>query len=165
VVCAEANRPQEGLTIRAFGDGDAAAASEILREAPEAAAWSASMIRGLLAGEGVSGFVAERDGTATGFILSREVLDEGEILNLVVVRVNRRQGEGTALGRTMMESFAARGVQRVFLEVRESNLGAIALYKRLGFRQVGRREGYYREPVEAALILEHSTKNPQLGTE
>jgi [ribosomal protein S18]-alanine N-acetyltransferase len=164
-VCAEANRPNEEPVIRAFGERDAAVASEILQAAPEAAGWSASMIRELLAGGGVSGFIAERGGRATGFILGREVLDEGEILNLAVVRANRRHREGTALSRKMMSSFAARGVQRVFLEVRESNVGAIAFYRRLGFRQVGRREGYYREPVEAALILEHSTKNPQLGTE
>jgi ribosomal-protein-alanine N-acetyltransferase len=93
------------------------------------------------------------------------VLDEGEILNLTVVRANRRHGEGTALSREMLKSFAARGVQRVFLEARESNLAGIAFYKKLGFGQVGRREGYYREPAEAALILEHSTNNPQLGTE
>jgi ribosomal-protein-alanine acetyltransferase len=162
-VCAEQNK--EGLVIRPFRVDDAAAASEILLEAPEAAAWSASVIRELLASAGVSGLIAERSGRASGFILGREVLDEGEILNLGVARANRRHGEGTALSQEMMKSFAARGVQRVFLEVRESNLAAIGFYKKLGFAQVGRRDGYYREPVEAALILEHSTKNPQLGTE
>jgi [ribosomal protein S18]-alanine N-acetyltransferase len=162
-VCAETSR--EGLVIRRFGMEDAATASEILLEAPEAAAWSASMIRELLDTSGVSGFVAERAGRTTGFILGREVLDEGEILNLAVAKGDRRHGEGEALSREMMKSFAARGVQRVFLEVRESNLAAIAFYKKLGFGQVGRREGYYREPAEAALILEHSTKNPQLSTE
>ena len=151
--------------IRAFGEGDATAASEILQEAPEAARWSASMVREIFAGGAISGFIAERNGRPTGFILGREVLDEGEILNLAVVRATRRHGEGTALVRTMMNSFAARGVWRVFLEVRESNLAAVAFYQSRGFRQVGRREDYYRSPVEAALILEHSTKNPQLGTE
>jgi ribosomal-protein-alanine N-acetyltransferase len=109
--------------------------------------------------------MAEREGRATGFILGREVLDEGEILNLAVAKANRRRGEGTALSREMMNSFAARGIKRVFLEVRESNVGAIAFYQRLGFRRAGRREGYYRAPAEAALILEQSTNNPQLGTE
>ncbi|HEY1468831.1 MAG TPA: ribosomal protein S18-alanine N-acetyltransferase [Candidatus Acidoferrum sp.] len=159
------NKRQEALVIRPFDERDAVAASEILREAPQAAGWSALMIRDLLATTGVSGFLAERQGRATGFILGREVLDEGEILNLAVVRANRRRGEGTALSRQLMNSFAARGVQRVFLEVRASNLGAIAFYTKLGFQQVGRREGYYQAPAEAALILEHSTKNPQLGTE
>jgi ribosomal-protein-alanine N-acetyltransferase len=164
-VCAEASRPNEGLVIRPFGKDDAEAASGILRESPQAAGWSATMIRDLLATPGVSGFIARRDGRATGLILGREMLDEGEILNLAVAKGNRRQGEGTALSRQMMNSFAARGVQRVFLEVRESNLGAITFYGRLGFQRVGRREGYYRQPGEAALILEHSTNNPQLGTE
>ena len=162
-MCAEANRDR--LVIRPFRVDDAVAASEILLEAPEAAAWSASMIRELLASAGVAGLIAERSGRASGFILGRAVLDEGEILNLAVARPNRRHGEGTALSQEMMKSFAAWGVQRVFLEVRESNLAAIGFYKKLGFAQVGRRDGYYCEPIEAALILEHSTKNPQLGTE
>jgi len=123
------------------------------------------MIRDLIAATGVSHFIAKRDGSTTGLILGREVLGEGEILNLAVAKGDRRQGEGAALSRQMMNSFAARGVQRVFLEVRESNLGAIAFYQRLGFRQVGRREGYYQQPAEAALILEHGTNNPQPGTE
>jgi len=164
-VCAEASRSNERLVIRPFGKEDAEAASAILRESPEAVGWSASMIRDLLATTGVSGFIAKRDGRATGLILGREVLDEGEILNLAVAKGNRRQGEGAALSRQMMKSFAARGVQRIFLEVRESNLGAIAFYESLGFRRVGRRQGYYQQPAEAALILEHSTNNPQLGTE
>jgi ribosomal-protein-alanine N-acetyltransferase len=156
---------REAVVIRPFRVEDAAAASEILLEAPEAAAWSASMIRELIASAGVSSFIAERAGRATGFILGREVLDEGEILNLAVSKAHRRHGEGTSLTRELMKSFAARGVHRVFLEVRESNLPAIAFYQKLGFAQVGRREGYYREPVEAARILQHSTKIPQLGTE
>ena len=164
-MCAEASRPNERLVIRPFGKEDAEAASAILRESPEAVGWSASMIRDLLATTGVSGFIAKRDGRATGLILGREVLDEGEILNLAVAKGNRKQGEGAALSRQMMKSFAARGVQHIFLEVRESNLGAIAFYESLGFRRVGRRQGYYQQPPEAALILEHSTNNPQLGAE
>ena len=164
-MCAEASRPNEGLVIRPFGKDDAEAASGILRESPEAVVWSAPMIRDLLATTGVSGFIAKRDFRATGLILGREVLDEGEILNLAVAKGNRRRGEGTALSRQMMNSFATRGVRRVFLEVRESNLGAIAFYESLGFRRVGRRQGYYQQPAEAALILEHSTNNPQLGAE
>ena len=164
-MCAEAGKSKEGIVIRAFREEDAEAASEILREAPEAAGWSVEVIRATFASGGVSGFISEKGGKRTGFILGKEVLDEGEILNLAVIMRNRGQGEGTALVKSMLNSLAARGVRRIFLEVRESNQGAIAFYKKLGFEQVGRREGYYREPVEAALVLEHSTKNPQLSTE
>jgi ribosomal-protein-alanine N-acetyltransferase len=44
-------------------------------------------------------------------------------------------------------------VHAVFLEVRESNAAARALYARFGFREGGRRRGYYRKPVEDALVL------------
>ena len=108
-MCAEASRPNERLVIRPFGKEDAEAASAILRGSPEAVGWSAPMIRDLLATTGVSGFIAKRDCRATGLILGRELLDEGEILNLAVAKGNRRQGEGTALSRQMMNSFAARG--------------------------------------------------------
>jgi ribosomal-protein-alanine N-acetyltransferase len=164
-VCAEASAAEDGFLIRTFREEDAGSASEILLDAREAASWTASTVREVLCSGQVSGFVSEKGGKTTGFILGREMLEEGEILNLAVTRRNRRCGEGTALVKKMLNKFEKRGVLRVFLEVRESNLGAIAFYKRLGFQQVGRRESYYRGPAEAALVLEHSTKNPQLGTE
>jgi [ribosomal protein S18]-alanine N-acetyltransferase len=46
-----------------------------------------------------------------------------------------------------------RGTRAVFLEVRESNAGALALYHEFGFEASGRRPRYYREPTEAALVL------------
>jgi [ribosomal protein S18]-alanine N-acetyltransferase len=163
-VCAEASHTQ-GFLIRAFREEDAAGVSEILGQAPEAAGWSAELTRATFLTGRVSGFVSEKAGCLTGFILGREVVDEGEILNLAVAMKSRRQGEGTALVKTMLRAFEGRGVTRVFLEVRESNDSATALYERLGFRQIGRREAYYRGPSEAALIFQHSTKNPQVGTE
>jgi ribosomal-protein-alanine N-acetyltransferase len=86
------------------------------------------------------------------------VADEAELLNLAVREECRRQGEGRALLVELRRRFAESGVSRVFLEVRESNLGAIAFYERMGFRRSGRREGYYLEPQEAALVYE---KNEQ----
>jgi len=164
-VSAEAREPEGGFLVRAFREEDAGAASEILLEAREAASWSASMVLEVFSSGQVTGFISEKDGKTTGFILGREVLDEGEILNLAVRRRNRRYGVGTALLKRMLRAFEERGVSRVFLEVRESNQAAIAFYKKLGFQQVGRRERYYREPAEAALLLDHSTKNSQPGTE
>jgi len=53
----------------------------------------------------------------------------------------------------MLEVLAGRGVQQVFLEVRESNAPARALYTAQGFKEVGRRKQYYRRPVEDAIVL------------
>jgi [ribosomal protein S18]-alanine N-acetyltransferase len=164
VVCAEAGHAP-GFLIRAFREQDARAVSEMLAEAPEASGWSAELTRSTFLAWGVEGFVSEQGGSLTGFILGRDVLEEGEILNLAVSMKNRRKGLGTALVRTMLGAFERRGVTRVFLEVRESNHAGTVFYSRLGFRRVGRREAYYRGPSEAALVLEHSTKNPQVGTE
>ncbi len=164
-VSVEAREAGKPFLIRTFRETDAQAASAILQESREAAAWSVEMTRATFSSGRVSGFIAELAEKPTGFILGREVLDEGEILNLAVKRSARGKGQGSALVAALLSVFEGRGVVRVFLEVRESNLAAVGFYRNLGFQQVGRREGYYREPREAALILEHGTKNPQLSTE
>ena len=51
-------------------------------------------------------------------------------------------------------AFKARGVSRVYLEVRESNAAATMFYEKHGFRKKGTRNGYYRNPDEAAVLLE-----------
>jgi ribosomal protein S18 acetylase RimI-like enzyme len=53
-----------------------------------------------------------------------------------------------------LEKLQRRGVRRVYLEVRESNTTAIAFYQKQGFSIMGRRPGYYREPEEAAVLME-----------
>ena len=59
-----------------------------------------------------------------------------------------------ALLQELLRRFEESGVSRVFLEVRESNKGAMAFYERAGFQRAGRREGYYQDPREAALVFE-----------
>jgi ribosomal-protein-alanine N-acetyltransferase len=74
-------------------------------------------------------------------------------LNLAVSPEFRRQGIGRALLRAGLAYFRKRRVEEVFLEVRESNLSAQALYLSYGFRPVGQRSAYYRNPKEDALVL------------
>ena len=103
---------------------------------------------------GVAAFVSERGDVISGIVVGRQVLDEAEILNLAVRQGARRQGEGRSLVRRALQDFAVRQVSRVFLEVRESNAGAIAFYRDLGFVAVGTRRDYYRDPTEAAAVME-----------
>src|SRR5262249_23924557 len=103
-------------------------------------------------------YVSERQGGITGVVIGRRVGDEAEILNLAVRPENRRRGEGTELVRKMLEAFAGNGVSRVFLEVRESNAGAIGFYERLGFQAAGSRKDYYQNPTEAAKVMEVSLR-------
>jgi len=148
-------RPESAeATIRAFRPTDVAAVTTILREVPEAANWTEESYREALNWPGTVAFVSEEEGKISGFILGRQVADEGEILNLAVTAAYRRRGEGGALLKAALGGFQSRGVSRVFLEVRESNETGIAFYERHGFSKKGRRAGYYRDPEEAAIVME-----------
>lgn len=100
--------------------------------------------------------VAEVGGEMAGAVVSRQTFagnkeapQEVEILNLAVAPQFRRQGIGSAL----LASELTRG-GLYFLEVRESNRGAQALYRKLGFLEVSRRPGYYTNPEEAAIVMQ-----------
>jgi ribosomal-protein-alanine N-acetyltransferase len=80
--------------------------------------------------------------------------EEAEILNLAVRQTERRKGAGKLLIQRLLTDYRETSVSRVFLEVRESNKGAICFYQGLGFRPVGSRKGYYPEPQEDALVME-----------
>jgi len=97
--------------------------------------------------------VAESDRGVVGFVLARWTGGEMEILNLAVHPTNRRQGAGRALAAAAVQQGAARGAAQVFLEVRASNLAALAFYARLGFTPTGRRPAYYQEPREDAVLM------------
>ena len=97
-------------------------------------------------------------GQLVGYVIGWYVLDEGELANLAVAPAMRRRGIGRSLLDAMLDDAAARGVSRVFLEVRESNQAARQLYALREFEHVGRRKRYYRSPVEDALILRRTLK-------
>lgn len=78
-----------------------------------------------------------------GFAALSKVLDEATLLNLVVEVADQHRGFGAALLDAAAETLAADGLRRLLLEVRASNSAARALYARCGFREDGRRRGYY----------------------
>lgn len=95
--------------------------------------------------------VAVSGGRVVGFMVTRTTaVDEREILNVAVDPASRRAGIGRVLLETVLAG--ARGMSW-FLEVRESNEAAINLYKTLGFSPTGRRENYYHDPQEAAIVM------------
>jgi ribosomal-protein-alanine N-acetyltransferase len=88
-----------------------------------------------------------------GFIILRRVADEGELLQIAVDRAFRRQGTADAMIGAALGWAKENAIKAVFLEVRKSNEAAIALYKKHGFKQAGRRKDYFTEPVEDAVIM------------
>ena len=153
---AETRPERTAKTIRAMIAGDAARVSEILRDAPEAVFWPEASVPEVLTWQNTFAFVSapEEAATVTGFLIGRQAADEAEILNLAVEKGSRRKGQGTALLMAAVKQLQARGVRRIFLEVRESNAAGIAFYKKHGFTNAGRRASYYRQPEEAALVME-----------
>jgi [ribosomal protein S18]-alanine N-acetyltransferase len=115
--------------------------------------WSGESFREALASPHSFGIVAECRGEIAGYLIGRAILGSGEILNLAVAPEWRRRRVARQLLDGGLDELAARGVEEVFLEVRESNVGAQALYLGAGFRPVGHRPAYYRSPREDALIL------------
>ena len=96
------------------------------------------------------------DGVVVAYGISHTASDEGEILNLVVSPKHRRRGLGRAILSDMLKVCAARGAKNVYLEVRESNTGASALYEKAGFAVTGRRKNYYKYPTEDAVLMAKS---------
>jgi ribosomal-protein-alanine acetyltransferase len=140
--------------IRFLLPDDSAAITEILRESPEAANWTEASLRESIVVGGVVALVSESRGAVTGFLLGRQVVDEAEILNISVKQTSRRQGVASGLVSAALLEFRKRGANSAYLEVRESNAAAIGLYRALGFAQRGLRKGYYRNPDEAAVLMD-----------
>jgi ribosomal-protein-alanine N-acetyltransferase len=115
--------------------------------------WSVAAFEELLPLSYIVGLVAEQDGAISGYLIAREIAGEAEILNLAVVPEIRRAGLGRRLLAAALDQLRSRGAERVWLEVRESNAPAQALYARHGFTTAGRRKRYYRAPIEDALVL------------
>ena len=97
--------------------------------------------------------VAELSGSVVGYTVAWYAADEGELANLAVSPAARQKGIGSALVNGVISAGAARGMRRLFLEVRTSNVAARALYLAAGLREVGRRPRYYSGPVEDAIIM------------
>lgn len=115
--------------------------------------WSVNSIKSELNNPLSLWLVAVEDGFLAGYVGSQSVMGWSDMMNLAVAPEYRRQGVGERLVNALIERLRENQISCLTLEVRVSNLTAIALYDKLGFQQVGRRPNYYRNPKEDALIL------------
>ena len=159
-MCAESRSPAKGVTVTQCCKEDLPEVQATLETASEAAAWSAEGLTGIYEQHTSCFLLARQDEQIVGVISGREIMDQGEILNLAVIPKYRRQGVARMLVQALLEVFRREHVVEVFLEVRESNGTAIAFYESLGFGEVGRRPRYYQNPEEAALVLKIPTYIP-----
>ena len=115
--------------------------------------WSRSAFADLVDDLRVAFLIADAGGAVRGYVVAWFVLDEGEIGNLAVHASARRQGVGARLLDGAIAKVRGSDVDSLYLEVRDSNAAARALYASRGFAEVGRRKEYYRRPKEDALVL------------
>ena len=96
-------------------------------------------------------FALEEEGKLQAFLIARAVADEWELENIAVAGTARRRGLGSRLLGKFLDHVRGAGGKAVFLEVRESNHAAQALYEKWAFEECGRRLKYYRQPEEDAV--------------
>ena len=116
--------------------------------------WSRNMLSEELEND-CSAILVALDGQdhVVGYAGVQVILDEGYITNVAVRPEYRRRGVAGKLLRVFLDFAKAHQLAFLTLEVRASNVPAMALYEGLGFRDVGRRKNYYEHPREDAVIM------------
>lgn len=132
---------------RASGDDVTAIASLEARIFPDA--WGEEAVLSYIN----TTFVATLDGVLVAYLISNLIAPEGELYRIAVSEECRKMGIGKALLSYAISELKALGLSDFYLEVREKNLPARALYASLGFRESGVRRGYYKNPDDNAVLM------------
>lgn len=157
--------PTSPIAIETVPDPDPGVLADIHAEG-FAHAWSGADINKLLADDNVFVVLARRDRpfgsrNPVGFVMIRKAADEAEVLSIAVTHRFRNAGTGRKLMDAALRHLFAERIAKVFLEVADDNLPAITLYRRLGFKTVAERTGYYvagREKPAAALVMRYDLR-------
>ena len=119
--------------------------------------WSAQECEALMTQPGAIGLLAMHRGRIgaakpVGFAILRSAAEEAEVLSIGVVPQSRGRGVGAALLRDALERLPHHRARALFLEVDGGNVAALALYRRFGFVEVGRRKSYYAPGADAIVM-------------
>ena len=114
-------------------------------------AWTQEMLKiELLRNENSKTLIIGENGKILGYLMSRSVLAEHNIVNIGVFPPRQKEGIGTMLLNSFLKSI--KNSSSVFLEVKRSNLNAIELYKTIGFKVIDRRQNYYKDGSSALIM-------------
>lgn len=116
-------------------------------------AWDEKMLLSAFNAGNFYGFIAETDGRRAGFITYSVSVDTADLQDLFVTISCRKKGVGTTLVAEFIKDAKLRGVKKLFLEVRESNMPAIDLYKKAGFTFLSERKKYYSDGENAFVLI------------
>jgi len=148
------------LSIRPADSTDLLAMLAIEKHAATAAHWSIEQYEALFRASGQIALIVQEEtqqekAQVQGFIIARAIGVEWEIENIALAGPARRRGLGTRLLGEFLDLARAQGAEAVFLELRESNRAARALYEKWSFMRSGRRQKYYKDPEEDAILYRH----------
>jgi ribosomal-protein-alanine N-acetyltransferase len=145
--------PPLPVRLREATPGDAAAMA-VIEAASFPDPWPSEAFVALIGQPHVACTAAvTEDGALAGYCVVIHAGPEADVANVATAPAYRGRQVASRLLRHALAGAGARGVSALFLEVREGNAPARALYARHGFRQVGRRPRYYQHPLEDALVL------------
>ena len=116
-------------------------------------AWSYRDIQDLICTEGGMCFCALDNGRVIAYVIGRLIAPEGEIYRIAVAPEKRQRGIGYRLLDYAVKTSKGQGLERLFLEVRSHNVPAISLYTAYGFKKIGVRKNYYKNPQDDAIIM------------
>ena len=142
------------LSIRPATSADLSAMMALETHAATAAHWPVEQYETLFRASSADrvALLIEEESHVQGFVIARVVGEEWEIENMAIAGPARRRGLGTRLFGELLDRARARGAKAVFLEVRESNRAARALYEKWAFLESGSRKRYYKDPEEDAIL-------------
>ena len=146
----------ESVLVRSMRLADLERVLEIAAGLPEAPRWSRAAY--LVALDALAmprrfALAAEIAGSVTGFAVASQIGDEAELESIAVASAFQRLGVGRQLLEALAAAVRAGGARSMLLEVRASNVRAIAFYRRLGWSECGRRPRYYADPEEDAILF------------
>ena len=144
------------MKIEAMRPGQIPAVKALLDTCFGESAWSEESVRSQLEKSDSSCTVAVENGEIIGYLAFEQIADEGSIIEVAVRPDHRRRGIAREL---IGEALKNNSLQEIFLEVRESNAPALALYESLGFERIGVRKGYYSNPKEDAVNMRKIYEN------
>jgi len=150
------SHPGTSSIIRPATSEDVAAIVALERSIPSAAHWPESTYRGIFCQQDPKRIALVAEGqpgkAICGFALARLAARHCELENIYVGPQNQRRGLGLQLLQSLAAAARNQNATRIFLDVRESNVAARALYEKSGFAITGRRPKYYSNPVDNAIL-------------
>ncbi len=115
--------------------------------------WSEDSVNSTIITEGAMCYTALSCGNIIAYIIARQIPPEGEIYRIAVKPEERQHGVAYRLLDYAVKTEIRRGLEVLFLEVREHNTPARNLYSSYGFREIGIRKNYYKDPTDNAVIM------------